>query len=450
MSACGESTGCAATCPLCGRANQCRMADHGLHKGPCWCDRAEFPAELLARAANSTKGPRCICQECLGAFRKESKWHPRPGAGDYYLEEGKIVFTEAYHLRRAYCCGSGCRHCPYGNAPGPATSTAGLTLAALLLIFILCHPALQAGTSTEDFSTDPNQRGWVIGGDSTLFDWDSVQQSLAVTWDSRASNSFYALPLGTTLTLADDFSAEFDLELSDYGERPDKPAPVQIALGFFSLETTPSRSLNRTAGGAADLLEFDFFPDGDSGPPFGESYSTISPVYFSDSARVDARFSQPLNWETNQTYHIRLAYTAVDRTLRTGIDASGTPLVAVPDFVLRESLGNVLLDAFGVLCWNELPAKNGSILAHGWLDNVQLNVPPPPLGRLRINTSGNLALVGFAARTGWMYQLEYSDDLNIWTPGASGIATVDGDFSLENELPLSTNHRCYRVVATRQ
>ncbi|MCS7068440.1 MAG: DUF5522 domain-containing protein [Meiothermus sp.] len=32
---------------------------------------------------------------------------------DYYLEDGLYVFTEAYHLRRGYCCGSRCRHCPY-------------------------------------------------------------------------------------------------------------------------------------------------------------------------------------------------------------------------------------------------------------------------------------------------------------------------------------------------
>ena len=27
-----------------------------------------------------------------------------------------MVFTAAYHLKRGYCCGSGCRHCPYGLA----------------------------------------------------------------------------------------------------------------------------------------------------------------------------------------------------------------------------------------------------------------------------------------------------------------------------------------------
>ncbi|MCE2734632.1 MAG: DUF5522 domain-containing protein [Cyclobacteriaceae bacterium] len=33
----------------------------------------------------------------------------------FYYENGLMVFTEAYHLKRGYCCNSGCRHCPYGN-----------------------------------------------------------------------------------------------------------------------------------------------------------------------------------------------------------------------------------------------------------------------------------------------------------------------------------------------
>lgn len=35
---------------------------------------------------------------------------------DYYVENGFVVFTARYHLRRGYCCESGCRHCPYGDA----------------------------------------------------------------------------------------------------------------------------------------------------------------------------------------------------------------------------------------------------------------------------------------------------------------------------------------------
>lgn len=31
----------------------------------------------------------------------------------YYLENGKVIFTEKYHMLRGYCCGKKCRHCPY-------------------------------------------------------------------------------------------------------------------------------------------------------------------------------------------------------------------------------------------------------------------------------------------------------------------------------------------------
>ncbi|MFK7826760.1 MAG: NTP transferase domain-containing protein [Oligoflexales bacterium] len=34
---------------------------------------------------------------------------------DYYMnDEGLMVFTAKYHLKRGYCCESGCLHCPYG------------------------------------------------------------------------------------------------------------------------------------------------------------------------------------------------------------------------------------------------------------------------------------------------------------------------------------------------
>jgi len=38
---------------------------------------------------------------------------PDPNQPDYYFEHGLLVYTAAYHLKRGYCCGSGCRYCPY-------------------------------------------------------------------------------------------------------------------------------------------------------------------------------------------------------------------------------------------------------------------------------------------------------------------------------------------------
>jgi 2-iminoacetate synthase ThiH len=38
---------------------------------------------------------------------------------DFYREGAYVVFTARYHLRRGYCCESGCRHCPYrGESEG--------------------------------------------------------------------------------------------------------------------------------------------------------------------------------------------------------------------------------------------------------------------------------------------------------------------------------------------
>ena len=35
------------------------------------------------------------------------------GVDYYFNEEGFIVLTEKYHLEKGYCCGNGCKHCPY-------------------------------------------------------------------------------------------------------------------------------------------------------------------------------------------------------------------------------------------------------------------------------------------------------------------------------------------------
>lgn len=43
---------------------------------------------------------------------------------DFYLEGSNLVFTAAYHRKRGYCCGSGCRHCPYREEePGKAETS---------------------------------------------------------------------------------------------------------------------------------------------------------------------------------------------------------------------------------------------------------------------------------------------------------------------------------------
>jgi hypothetical protein len=39
----------------------------------------------------------------------------------YFNSEGLVVFTAEYLLNRGYCCGNGCKNCPYDykNVPEP-------------------------------------------------------------------------------------------------------------------------------------------------------------------------------------------------------------------------------------------------------------------------------------------------------------------------------------------
>ncbi|MFZ6025423.1 MAG: DUF5522 domain-containing protein [Bacteroidota bacterium] len=51
--------------------------------------------------------------------------HPLIKDEDFYYDEyGYVVFTEAYHIAKGYCCGHGCRHCPfeYDSVPEPRRS----------------------------------------------------------------------------------------------------------------------------------------------------------------------------------------------------------------------------------------------------------------------------------------------------------------------------------------
>lgn len=47
--------------------------------------------------------------------KKKTNTYPPLQEGDfYYNEQGLMVFTQQYHLKRGYCCKSACKHCPYG------------------------------------------------------------------------------------------------------------------------------------------------------------------------------------------------------------------------------------------------------------------------------------------------------------------------------------------------
>ncbi len=108
-------------CTLCNSEFEC------FNKLDCWC--SSMPK---IKIDVSTKN--CICSNCLlkEMARLINDEHilltveqkdeiSRLGIVgkleqnvDFYInEEENFVFTKWYHLKRAYCCNNGCKHCPY-------------------------------------------------------------------------------------------------------------------------------------------------------------------------------------------------------------------------------------------------------------------------------------------------------------------------------------------------
>ena len=148
----------------------------------------------------------------------------------------------------------------------------------LLLWGLVAASICGAATFQEDFSSDPLQNGWKMFGDTNLFQWDSINQNLEVTWDSSQTNSYFYHSLGTIVAKSDDFSLSYDLQLSDIaiGVNPNKTNTFELVVGFINSASATSTNLERGAGinaahGARNTCEFDYFPDSGYG-------ATISPT----------------------------------------------------------------------------------------------------------------------------------------------------------------------------
>jgi hypothetical protein len=103
-------------CPLCNQPNDCQLCTVAAYKGPCWCAKVKIPDELIAQVPPDLRNKACICRECVMTFHRKKNalaTTQKILPGDFYFENGLMVFTSDYHLRRGYCCDSGCRHCPY-------------------------------------------------------------------------------------------------------------------------------------------------------------------------------------------------------------------------------------------------------------------------------------------------------------------------------------------------
>lgn len=309
---------------------------------------------------------------------------------------------------------------------------------------------LASGASIhEDFATDPAQRGWQTFGDTHLFTWNQAGH-LDVTWDSSKPNSFFWHPLGTIVSRDDDFDFTFDLRLEDIGASGDYAGSFQLAAGLLNVDQARQPGFLRGSGfDSPNIVEVAYFRADEFGSPdtvFPTVISSNMVFNFNPGQQNSTNHTLPLN-----TWHrVHLGYDAESQTLHLAITNLSTLEVVEVVQPLNASFTDFRVGTFSINSYNDagqFPGFEGSILAHGSIDNIHVTSPAPPVSELRVAAYPNAA-VSFLGRAGFKYTLEKATDLSVWTAAS---VTVDGQaevITLEDQSPDDGN-AFYRVRAER-
>jgi hypothetical protein len=304
----------------------------------------------------------------------------------------------------------------------------------------------RAATFTEDFSANPRQNGWNVFGDTNLFRWDSTNLNLAVTWDSSQTNSYFYRPLGTILAKSDDFGISFDLQLADIaiGVNPAKTNTFELAVGFINSISATNPGLQRgtgvSASGARNTFEFDYFPDSGKG-------ATISPTIISSNNQFATKFAFPFTLDPGALFHVAMDYTASNKTLRTTMTRNGVAFASIPNVVLGSTFKDFRLDQMAIINWSDAGA-DGSLLAHGTVDNLVVAVPAPPVQNLAGAFSNHVWQAQFISQSNWLYTLERSADFQSWSNLAAAMPGNATNLFLPDTNPPA-DKAFYRVSAQR-
>jgi hypothetical protein len=314
--------------------------------------------------------------------------------------------------------------------------------------------ALLGGQSLrEDFSSDPAARGWQAWGNTNLFEWNTTEGSVAVTWDSREANSYFARPLGTVLGADDSFRLAFDLRLSDFtpGIDPTKTnGPFQISVGLIRRADATGPDFVRGSGSQSpNLVEFSFFPDPGGSWQWGPSLTAM----FCD--RTGLNWSSggfaPSGLTAGDVFHVVMDYDATQRMMETTVLRNGEPFAVPSAMSFGTNFTDFRVDAFAICSYShagQWPGYEGSILAHGAVDTVELTLPDPPIAAVSGAEQGGHWTVSFNSQTNWVYALETAPDFASWqkvsavTPGTGSLLTLADT----NELGARA---FYRVRAER-
>ncbi|MBI5387499.1 MAG: hypothetical protein HZA90_22800 [Verrucomicrobia bacterium] len=307
-------------------------------------------------------------------------------------------------------------------------------------------------TLEENFASDPAARGWERFGDPAAFHWNAADQALGVTWDSSKPNSFFLRPLGTVLTRGDDFSLSFDLRLSDFlaGVDPQKVSTFSVSVGLVNrAAATNANFLRGTGFDSPDLVEFSFFPDPGGAWQWGPSLTAV--LIDSTGAHWGEGGFAPLALTSNDWYSITMTYTSSNSTLRTVMASNGVPFGAMSDTKLGASFLDFRVDHFAVCSYSDagqFPGFEGSILAHGTVDNVVVITPPPPVQALTGALTNQQWRAQFTSQTNWLYTLERTTNLQAWAAISTEVAGT-GTTQVFADTNVPAANAFYRVNARR-
>jgi len=314
------------------------------------------------------------------------------------------------------------------------------SLASALSVALLVITNSLAGTLQEDFASDPASRGWSVFGNTNLFAWDSTNQNLRVTWDSREPNSYFYRPLGTILAKDDAFTVSFDLQLSDIAVIN---SGGQVSVGLLNFSEATNASFSRSAANTPDLFEFDYFPD----TGFGDSISaSLADMTVNDTNSHNFYFaydSQPLL--PGVTYQVTLTHTAGTTNLSGQVFTNGVLLTALP-YIYAGPITDFRFDTLSISSYHD-DGFGDDILAHGTMDNFVVTLPPPPVQNLRGDFADNQWQTQFLSRTNWTYVLERTANFQSWKEASPKINGTGGNLILQDTNNILSTTRFYRVRA---
>ncbi len=242
-----------------------------------------------------------------------------------------------------------------------------------------------SATFTENFQTDPLQRGWyfdfdmlsigrevnpgflpAMNPDSVAYNWDPTNQAVRVrsAWTTglygERTGAFawqrrrYVHPL-QTLTRSNTFHAEFDFQVENFGADPANP----ILLGLFnssSLVTTQSITLRLDGPTNAAVTVA-----GD-GLPWASALSLAHAL------------------TTTRTYRISFSYNGTTASLQALLtDTSDSSVVGQVSGTVPANAGQFQLDEAGIAQWDATFTSTAPAQSHQYLLKRAALFPPAPV-----------------------------------------------------------------------